>query len=115
MQNQESYNQQSTWKITTIVTIAFLLFSCQSSGGVPVSAGTAVPATATIIPVTVTPTAILTPPVLPANFETTQLNPLDTPHTYIEDTCQYLKNKWNPSNAKPGTVVMVILVKGIYK
>src|SRR5205085_710511 len=34
---------------------------------------------------------------------------------YIEDTCQYLKNRWNATNAKPGTVVMIILIKGIYR
>ncbi|MFH1906211.1 MAG: hypothetical protein ABIL11_02335, partial [Chloroflexota bacterium] len=38
-----------------------------------------------------TPTIPRTPPVLPAGFTTSLLNPLDTPHTYITDTCQYLK------------------------
>src|SRR5262245_33962846 len=41
------------------------------------------------------PTAIRTPPTLPEAFTTQRLNPLDTPHTYIEDTCQYLYDKWN--------------------
>ena len=59
------------------------------------------------------PTAIRTPPALPATFAASQLNPLDTPHTYIEDTCQYLKDKWNPNHAAPGTVVMVIMFHGI--
>ena len=59
------------------------------------------------------PTAVRTPPALPATFAASQLNPLDTPHTYIEDTCQYLKDKWNPNNAAPGTVVMVIMFHGI--
>src|SRR5512142_2256910 len=35
-------------------------------------------------------TAVLTPPALPATFAAPQLNQLDTPHTYIKDTCQYL-------------------------
>ena len=61
------------------------------------------------------PSAIGTPPELPATFQSTILNPLDTPHSYIKNTCQYLKNKWIPTNAKPGTVVMIILLKGIYK
>jgi hypothetical protein len=59
------------------------------------------------------PTAVRTPPALPAAFVASQLNPLDTPHTYIEDTCQYLHDKWDPNNAVPGTVVMVIMFHGI--
>src|SRR5690349_15757766 len=39
------------------------------------------------------PTAVRTPPALPAGFSTDLLNPLDTPHTYIPDACQYLKAK----------------------
>ena len=58
-------------------------------------------------------TAVRTPPALPGTFVASQLNPLDTPHTYIEDTCQYLHDKWNPNNAAPGTVVMVIMFHGI--
>jgi hypothetical protein len=59
------------------------------------------------------PTAVRTPPALPGTFVASQLNPLDTPHTYIEDTCQYLHDKWNSNNAAPGTVVMVIMFHGI--
>ncbi|HLF73488.1 MAG TPA: hypothetical protein VI524_04030 [Anaerolineales bacterium] len=58
-------------------------------------------------------TAVRTPPALPGIFVAGQLNPLDTPHTYIEDTCQYLHDKWNSTNAAPGTVVMVIMFHGI--
>lgn len=54
-----------------------------------------------------------TPPALPATFTASQLNPLDAPHTYITDTCQYLHDKWNSSNATPGTVVMVVMFHGI--
>jgi len=61
------------------------------------------------------PTAIRTPPALPSTFIASQLNPLDTPHTYIQDTCEYLLNKWNSNNAAPGTVVMVIMFHGINK
>ena len=43
------------------------------------------------------------------------LNPLDTPHTYIADSCQYLKAKWDPNNAAPGTIVMVIMFHSIEK
>jgi hypothetical protein len=58
-------------------------------------------------------TAVRTPPALPATFVASQLNPFDTPHTYLEDTCQYLYDKWNSSNAAPGTIVMVIMFHGI--
>lgn len=61
------------------------------------------------------PTAIRTPPALPSTFIADQLNPLDTPHTYIQDTCEYLQNKWNSNNAAPGTVVMVVMFHGINK
>jgi hypothetical protein len=59
------------------------------------------------------PTAVRTPPALPSTFVASQLNPLDTPHTYVEDTCEYLRNRWNSNNAAPGTVVMVIMFHGI--
>ena len=59
------------------------------------------------------PTAVRTPPALPATFLASQLNPLDTPHTYVQDTCQYLQDKWSSSNAAPGTVVMVVMLHGI--
>jgi len=60
-------------------------------------------------------TAIRTPPALPFTFVASQLNPLDTPHTYVQDSCQYLQDKWNSSNAAPGTVVMVVMFHGIIK
>lgn len=54
-----------------------------------------------------------TPPTLPEPFTTGLLNPLDTPRAYIADTCQYLRARWDPSNAAPGTVVMVIMFHSI--
>ena len=62
-----------------------------------------------------TPTLPLTPPALPDTFTTTALNPLDTPHTYINDECQYLKARWTSTNAAPGTIVMVIMFHTISK
>ena len=59
------------------------------------------------------PTAVRTPPALPATFTTSRLNGLDVPHAYVQDTCQYLHDKWNSSNAPPGTVVMVVMLHGI--
>jgi len=57
------------------------------------------------------PTAVRTPPALPADFTTSRL--IDTPHTYIQDTCEYLHDKWDSNNAAPGTVVMVVMLHGI--
>ena len=54
-----------------------------------------------------------TPPALPPTYSTSVLNRLDTPHTYIADTCQYLQDKWNPENAQPGTIVMVVMLHSI--
>ena len=73
------------------------------------------------MPPTVTPTetplptatAPRTPPALPPAYSTGILNPLDVPQTYEDDTCQYLQNKWNPNNASPGTVVMVVMFHSI--
>ncbi|MBA4420213.1 MAG: hypothetical protein C0391_03610 [Anaerolinea sp.] len=80
----------------------------------PTLTSTLIPPTATSTPtLTPTPTPIRTPPSLPGTFQSSVLNPLDTPHTYIEDTCQYLKLKWDPNNSAPGTVVMVIMYHSI--
>lgn len=76
-----------------------------------------IPGTATPEPPTATPlptaTVPRTPPALPATFQTEFLNSLDTPHTYVQDTCQYLRNKWDPNNSAPGTVLMPIMFHGI--
>jgi len=63
------------------------------------------------------PTATIprTPPALPATYQTSALKAEDIPRTYVTDTCQYLQNKWNPNNAVPGTVVMVVMIHGIIK
>ncbi len=54
-----------------------------------------------------------TPPQLPANFQSDLLNKRDIPHTYISDTCEFLKNRWSAGKAEPGTVVMVIMYHSI--
>ncbi len=59
------------------------------------------------------PTPIRTPPALASAYQASLLNPLDTPHTYIQDTCQYLHDKWSSTNSAPGTVVMVIMIHSI--
>ncbi|MBT3338847.1 MAG: polysaccharide deacetylase family protein [Anaerolineae bacterium] len=59
------------------------------------------------------PTAIRTPPALPGIYQSPVLSALDTPRTYVSDTCEYLKAKWDPNNSTPGTVVMVIMIHSI--
>ncbi len=61
------------------------------------------------------PTAVRTPPALPTTFVASQLNPTDTPYTYVQDTCQYLQNKWSSNNSTPGTIAMVVMFHGIIK
>jgi hypothetical protein len=94
----------STPDISAALTQAFqTAFAQLQPTGIPTPSDTPLPAA----------TAVRTPPAIPATFVANQLNPLDTPHTYIEDTCQYLHDKWNPNNAAPGTVVMAIMFHGI--
>lgn len=71
------------------------------------------PPTPTPIPPTATPDPNRTPPPLPATFTTANLNPLDVPHTYVADTCQYLRSRWDPNKAAPGTVVMTIMFHSV--
>ena len=113
------------WAVLSLLTVS--LAACQS-GPAPATqdlaaeltaavqtafAGLATPTfTETPVP---TATAIRTPPALPAAFSTTSLNPIDVPHAYIQDTCQYLHDKWDPNNAAPGTIAFVIMLHGINK
>ncbi len=79
----------------------------------PVLSPTAMPSINPTLTPTQTPTTIRTPPVLPDLFQTTLLNPLDTPHTYLPDTCQYLHDRWSPTNSEPGTIVLTIMFHSI--
>ena len=62
-----------------------------------------------------TATAVRTPPPLPSLYQSPYLNPLDYPHSYIENACDYLKLKWDPSKSEPGTIVMVVMFHSIMK
>jgi len=62
-----------------------------------------------------TATALRTPPALPGIYQTSLLKPEDMPRAYATDTCQYLRNKWDPNKSAPGTVVMVVMYHGINK
>lgn len=93
--------------VQAMVAATLTAAAAPTSTGTPTLEPTAIPSA------TVDPNR--TPPALPAGFSSSELDPLDTPHTYIQDACQYLKSKWDPNNAAPGTVVMVIMIHGIAK
>jgi hypothetical protein len=119
-----------TSKVITLGLIVLLLASCQRAAAPTPDQNIALTAafetavaqisqpTATPVPTeTPVPTATVprTPPALPEMFQTSILKPEDLPRTYVADTCQYLQNRWNPNNAAPGTVVMVIMFHAIDK
>jgi hypothetical protein len=98
MNKQVDSSHHVLYRFTTILIIIFILISCE-----PFT--TASPETVTLQANELTPTE----PALPLTiFQSRYLNPLDTPRTYIQDSCMYLINRWNRLNARPGTVVMVI-------
>jgi hypothetical protein len=106
MNKQVSYVQHILYRMVPIFLIIFILISCE---------------TVTSTPPQPTETAIIenivpkTQPVLPAIYQSRYLNPLDTPRTYLEETCQYLRRKWDPLTAQPGTVVMIIMFHAIQR
>ncbi len=108
------------------ILIALLLAACQPapvatpdiSAALTQAFQTALAQLATPVPTETplpSPTAVRTPPALPGIFQTSLLDPLDTPRTYIPDACQALKDKWDPDHAAPGTVVMSIMFHSISK
>lgn len=121
MKIKETNMRHLFFRVTVILLIILILISCQpfTTTLAPV---THKPASATVTDTAIVPSigptqtaAPRTPPALPAIYQSAYINPLNTPRTYIKDTCQYLRNKWNPLNAQPGTVVMPILIHGITK
>jgi peptidoglycan/xylan/chitin deacetylase (PgdA/CDA1 family) len=105
--------------ILTILLGSILLSAC--SGASPFARDTTTPTvtttvTQTITPTitpTLTPTAIRTPPALPVTFTSSTYVLKDAPHTYIADTCTYLKDRWDPNKSAPGTIVMPIMFHSI--
>jgi hypothetical protein len=66
--------------------------------------------TASAVPM---PTRTQIPPRLPEPFESRYMKPLDSAHTYVEDTCEYLGRKWDPAAAAPGTIVLIVMLHSI--
>ncbi len=114
----------------SLLSLAFLLLAAcapQVEAALPASPASPEPAAAetvlppapapTSTPLPVTPRPSPTPklyiPDLPEPFDSELLRGNDTPHTYIEDTCQYLRMRWDGDNSPPGTVVMAIMFHSI--
>ncbi|MGB8212732.1 MAG: polysaccharide deacetylase family protein [Anaerolineales bacterium] len=116
-------------KRLSLFLLLFLLAGCAGKAPSPaLSTATTAPATlapsatATFVPTaSLTPTdslfatamALRTPPALPGVFQTSLQNPVDPPHTYISDTCQYLQDKWSSNNSVPGTTLVAIMFHSI--
>jgi hypothetical protein len=101
--------------------LAFSLSGCSGGSGLQSPVATASttrraspsPAATPTFTHTSTATPIRTPPTLPAVYQNNNLVPFGLPHTYIQDPCQYLLDKWSSTNSAPGTVVMVIMFHSI--
>ncbi len=121
MQNRKSNIQNGFFHVTLTVMTVLLLPSCKpltpTTSSTTAEAITTNAITDTALLATFEPTqpAARIPPALPVIYQSNYLNPLDTPNTYLQDTCQYLRNKWHPANAQAGTVVMIIMIQGVYK
>jgi len=50
---------------------------------------------------------------LPDSFESDVLRPGIEPASYIDDTCGYLANRWDPKGSLPGTVVAPVMFHSI--
>lgn len=95
MNKQSIPLEQILFRFISLLIVVSILISCQTAEQISPT------------------TTDVSQPDLPESFQSALLNPLDIPHTYVEETCKYLRNKWNPLNATPGTVVMVIRFENI--
>ncbi len=64
---------------------------------------------------TSTPTPVLTQTPLTLGMFSPRLNKGVVPVSYLQDTCRYLADRWNPQNAEPGTLVVPIMYHGVRK
>lgn len=105
MKRREKFANGFFFRAASVLLFAALILACGSSA--------LTPAAKTLI-VEEAPAASAPPtPAPPPTFQTGLLNPLDTPHSYIADTCKYLRARWNPYGAEPGTVVMIIMMRNV--
>jgi hypothetical protein len=105
--------------LVSVISTATLLISACQPVTTPSQEETAVIPSKTQFLSTDTPTPLptlpVTPPILPGIYQSLHLNPLDTPHAYINDACTYLRDKWDSHNSPPGTVVMIVMLHSINK
>jgi len=107
----------ATAPIETFTPSAAVIFAAEQTPS-PTASNTPLPThtpTATPSPVPTATATPRTPPELPGVFQSAVLREGDTPHTYIDDPCTYLKERWDESNSPPGTVVMPIMFHSITK
>ncbi|MEW6503360.1 MAG: polysaccharide deacetylase family protein [Chloroflexota bacterium] len=62
-----------------------------------------------------TPIPVSTETPVPLGVFSPRLNQGIVPVSYLQDSCQYLADRWNPENAQPGTIVVPIMYHGIRK
>lgn len=96
----------------TARTEAFAQALLEATRAVPTTTPTFTPTVPTSTP-SASPTPPRTPAPLPPVFTSSILHPDVLPQTYVEDTCQYLKARWDPNNSSPGTVVMVVMYHSV--
>ncbi len=94
------------------LTEAFQKALDEATRSVPTSTPTTTPTPVPPTP-TATATPVRTPPALPAIFNTSLITKGSTPQIYVQDTCEYLKARWDPNNSAPGTVVMIIMYHSV--
>lgn len=97
------------YRVTSIVSLIFILISCEPFTTSQKTEEITTNNTHTAL------TQESELPILPAIYQSPYLNPFDTPHTYIEETCISLRKKWDPLSAEPGTVVMIIMFHEILR
>jgi hypothetical protein len=124
-----SYTSRTAPRLLTFILLAVLLSACQPQ--TPTADPNAImtqavqtalasmqpskPAATPSKPASPTAALPLTPPALPPTFTTSALSPMVTPHTYISDACQYIKDEWTSTNAAPGTIVFAVMFHSIEK
>jgi len=109
-----------TWRIGLILFLLLGLSACARTqtpvlSRTPVSIRLPAPATATPSPTATqapapapTPTPAPAPASLPI-FTSDLLLRGAKPVSYLEDTCTYLRQRWDPANAEPGTIIVPIM------
>lgn len=80
------------------------------SGVVEVAANAAtatlIPAEKPVIRATIPPDVTPEPPPV---FQTNKILRVAKPTTYIDDVCEYLRLRWDPNNAAPGTIIVPVM------